>query len=123
VKSQGFRRLIGWINIFLHALKLYQPQIFKGDGEVLTYLKFPINHHRVLRTISDLTTPSPPEKTETTTPYLATSSPPDVERLRSANKAFNEALWDTALTTLVRGHGQKLSGIAEHLHVDNYVLR
>ena len=50
--------------------------------------------------------PSPPECAETTTLYLATSSSPDVERLRSANKAFNEALQDTALTTPVQRHGE-----------------
>lgn len=84
---------------------------------------FPLNRHRVLRIISDSTTPSPPEQAEITAPYLVTSSPPDVERLRSANRAFNEALRDTTLTTPVRRHGQKLSGIAEHLHADNSVLR
>ena len=84
---------------------------------------FPINHHQVLWTISNLTTPSSPKQAETTTLYLVTSSPPDVERLRSANKAFNEGLQDTALTTPVRRHGQKLSRIAEHLHADNSVLR
>lgn len=76
---------------------------------------FPLNRHRVLRTISYLTTPSPPKQAETIIPYLITSSPPDVKRLRSANKAFNEALLDTALPTPVRRHGQKLSGVAEQI--------
>jgi hypothetical protein len=84
---------------------------------------FPLNPHRILRLISDVATPSPQSEPETTTPYLISSSPPDVTSLHSANKAFNEALRDSTLATPVRTHGQKLSGIAEHLHADNTLLR
>jgi hypothetical protein len=56
-------------------------------------------------------------------PYLISSSPLDVHTLRSANKAFNAALINTTLATPIRQHGRKLSGIAEHLHADNSVLR
>jgi hypothetical protein len=84
---------------------------------------FPLNRHRVLRTLSKPSTPSLPEQVESTTSYLVTSSPPDVVTLWSANKHFNEALKSTALAIPIRRHGQKLSGIVEHLHADNSVLR
>jgi hypothetical protein len=60
---------------------------------------FPTNPHRVLRLISERSTPSPSIVSETTMSYLISSSPPDVHTLRSANKAFNEALVNTTLTT------------------------
>lgn len=66
---------------------------------------FPTNPHRVLRLISERSTPSPSIVSETTTPYLISSSPPDVHTLRSANKAFNEALINTTLATPIRQHG------------------
>jgi len=84
---------------------------------------FPLNRHRILRTLSEPSTLSSPEQIETTTSYLINSSPPDVVTLRSANKRFNEALASTALATPIRRHGQKLSGIAKHLHADNSMLR
>src|SRR4030095_653914 len=84
---------------------------------------FPTNRHRVLRLVSERSTPSPSIVSETTTPYLISSSPPDINTLRSANKAFNEALVNTTLATPIRQHSQKLSRIAEHLHADNSILR
>ena len=84
---------------------------------------FPFNPHRILRQISNVATPPPQAEPETTTLYLISSSPPDVTSLCSANKAFNNALEDSGLPTPVKVHGKKLSGIAEHLHADNTLLR
>jgi hypothetical protein len=84
---------------------------------------FPLNPHRVLRLISHELTPSRQPEMDTTTPFLITSSPPDVQTLRLANKAFNEALVNSALATPLRMHGRNLGGIAEFLHADNSVLR
>src|SRR5579862_7030098 len=84
---------------------------------------FPLNPHRILRQILDTATPPPPTEPQTPTPYLISSSPPDVTSLRSANKAFNDALEDCELPMPVKMHGKKLDGIAEHLHADNTLLR
>ena len=83
----------------------------------------PLNPHRILRQISDTTTPPPQAEPETVTPYLVTSSPPDVASLRSSNKAFYDALAVSGLPTPVKMHGRNLGGIAEHLHADNTLLR
>jgi len=48
---------------------------------------FPLNRHRVLRTISEQVTPSP-SPAETTSAFLISSSPPDVITLRTANEVF-----------------------------------
>jgi len=83
---------------------------------------FPTNPHRVLRLISDRSTPSLSIEAETTPLYLISSSPPDAITLRSTNIAFKGALLDSSLATPIRQHGRRLSGIAEHLHADNSIL-
>jgi hypothetical protein len=84
---------------------------------------FPLNPHRVLRTISDSATPPPSQQENSITSYLISSSPPDAITLRTTNEVFNEALQDSALPSPVRNHGRRLSGIAEYLQADNVVLR
>jgi hypothetical protein len=83
---------------------------------------FPTNPHRVLRIISGSATPSPAVENQLITPYLISSSPPDAAILRSANIAFNTALFNANIATPIRKHGRRLSGIAEHLHADNSIL-
>jgi len=113
---------IEWTEIYKEArlLSIVDRNILGGWRGAGLY---PVNPHRVLRLISQEVTPPPQTETVTTTPYLVTSSSPDVGTLRSANKAFNEALFNSTLTTPLRTHGRKLSGIAEFLHADNSVLR
>jgi hypothetical protein len=87
---------------------------------------FPTNPYRVLRSLSDnLSTPLHlnPSEDASTPSLLVNSSPPDAEVLCAANSAFNAALQDAALSTPIRKHGKRLSGIAEHLHADNSILR
>ena len=86
---------------------------------------FPLNRHRVLRTISDSATPPPPlrEDSMPITPYLISSSPPDAITLRTTNEAFNKVIRDSMLSSPVRNHGRRLSGIAEYFQADNAVLR
>ena len=87
---------------------------------------FPTNPHRVLRLMSDNPTPSTPsinQTRSTTLQLLVTSSPPDAMVLRSTNAAFNEALLNASLSTPIRKHGRRLSGVAEQLQAENTILR
>ena len=113
---------IEWLENYIkaHSKSIVERNILGGwRGAGL----FPLNSNRVLRLISEAATPSPQPETITTTPFLITSSPPNVTVLRSSNHAFNEALNNSTLATPVRTHGRKLSGIAEYLHADNTLLR
>jgi hypothetical protein len=113
---------IEWTEIYMNARleSIVERNILGGwRGAGL----FPLNPNRVLRLISQEVTPPPQSETTAITPYLVTSSPPDVQTLRSTNKAFNEALVISTVATPLRMHGRKLSGIAEFLHADNSVLR
>jgi len=87
---------------------------------------FPTNVNRILRLLSDSTISSstpPPRNGNTTSRLLVTSSPPDGTLLRTTNVVFNEALSNATLATPIQKHGQRLSGVAEHLHTENSILR
>ena len=43
--------------------------------------------------------------------------------LRTTNAVFNEALSNAAIATPVQKHARRLSGVAEHLHAENSILR
>jgi hypothetical protein len=86
---------------------------------------FPTNVNRILHVLPDppSTPPLPPRNISTTQPLLITSSPPDGIVLRTTNAVFNEAISNAALVSPVRKHAQRLSGVAEHLHAENSMLR
>ena len=86
---------------------------------------FPTNINRILRLLPEATASSttPPRNDNSTLPLLITSSPPDGTVLRTANVLFNEALSNAALATPIQKHARRLSGVAEHLHAQNSILR
>ena len=77
----------------------------------------------MLQLISDKSTPLPQSESVTTTLYFATGLPSDVHTLQFANKAFNEALTNSAVATPLQACGRNLSRIAEYLYADNTILR
>ena len=87
---------------------------------------FPTNVNRILRLLPDGVTTfstTPPRNANQTSMLLVTSSPPDGTVLCTANAVFNEALSNAPLATPVQKHARQLSGAAEHVHVENSILR
>ena len=86
----------------------------------------PLNPHRVLRSLSNdpgISLSSIPENSIATSSFLITSSPPDATVLRNTNATFSEAMRNASLSTPIRNHGRRLSGISEQLHAENSILR
>ena len=86
---------------------------------------FPTNVNRILRLLPDgfTTSSTPPRNSNPTSLLLVTSSPPDGTVLCTTNAVFNEALSNAPLATPVQKHARRLSGVAEHLHAENSILR
>lgn len=80
---------------------------------------FPENMHRILIQIPDIqivpTTPTPSSTSNTMTPFLPNSSPPDPSVLRSTNQAFLTEISTADISTPVKTHMRRLSGISERL--------
>ena len=80
---------------------------------------FPENMHRMLIQIPNTqvvpTMPPPSSTSNTTTPFLPTSSPPDPSILRSTNQAFLAEISVAEIATPVKTHMRRLSGITERL--------
>jgi hypothetical protein len=76
---------------------------------------FPRYSHCIIRQLMGISIPAPAFEPITQIPYLISSSPSDSDVLWSANTAFKDALHHTILSSPVKIHRRKLSGIVERL--------
>ena len=89
---------------------------------------FPMNVNRILHlllnsSVSLSSSLAPCQNNTMPTSLLITSSPPDGIVLRRMNPAFKDALMNADLASPLQNHARRLSGVAEHLHAENSILR
>ena len=84
---------------------------------------FPMNKHCILHQLFNsqhLSTPL--TESITSTQFLSSISPPDHNTLQSANIAFNTALLQTIVSSLVKTHAHCLAEITVQLTAENAIL-